>query len=86
MFKTLPNIKKNLSEDLLQCLKKRITEHRIKVLNTCILYLSIRNFPVGDAFINYSTKTMTKEFQLYYRLFNDMEDTGSEYLNNGGSE
>ena len=35
---------------------------------------------MGDVFINYSTKTETKEFasQLYYRLFNDMEDTGSE--------
>ena len=34
---------------------------------------------MGDAFIYYSTKPKTKEFasQLYYRLFNDMEDTGS---------
>ena len=44
-----------------------------------IPYLSTGDFPVGDSFINYSTKTETKEFtsQLYYRLFNDMEDTGS---------
>ena len=43
---------------------------------------------MDDAFVHYSTKTKTKEFgsQLYYRLFNDMEDTGSEYLNNDNSE
>ena len=43
---------------------------------------------MGDAFINYSTKTETKEFatQLYYRLFNDMKDTESEDLNSDDSE
>ena len=45
-----------------------------------------------DAFINYSAKIERKEFtsQLYYRLFNDMEDTGSESedlnINNNDSE
>ena len=63
-------------------------ERRIKVLNTLILYLSTGNFPVGDGFINYSIKTETNEFasQLYYRLVNGMENTGSEYLNSADSE
>ena len=81
MIKTLSKIKNTLSEDLLQCLKKHITERRIKVLYTLTLYLSTKNFPVGNAFINYSNKIETKWFasQLYYRLFNDIEDTGSEF-------
>ena len=39
---------------------------------------------MGDAFINYSTKTETKEFvlQLYCHFCNDMEDTGSESEHN----
>ena len=55
-----------------------------------ILYLSTGNFPVSEAFISYSTKAEIKEFasQLYYRLFNDMEDTESESedLNNDDCE
>lgn len=80
LFKSLSKLHNPLSNELLECLKKRVEERRIKVLNTLMLYLSSGTFPSSDNFLKYSSKSETKEFgsMLYFRLFNDTSDTTSD--------
>ena len=62
-LKLYRQLKKTLSQDLFQYLKKRITVRRIIVLDTLMPYLSIRSVvAVGAAFFNYLIKAERKKF------------------------